>query len=195
MTGMYVTWRSDSATEDCFRVGSNSRCFCGQLFSAHTGKDKSCEKTGCKKFQFIPRRPEEVGMHWLPRRKDFNINKWRPSCKCKHSHEEHHPNRPMKCKKCACFGFQSDFVCIACDRPFEEHFTYFENEKERLAQGKPIRRDFYPLASHPEIQAETMKKLGIDGRTAEERLIAEIEEEKKESDDNVTSTGIPLRRG
>jgi hypothetical protein len=45
-----------------------------------------------------------------------------------------------------------------------------------------VRRDFYPLAKHPEIQAETMKKLGIDGRSAEERLIAELEEEKKEGE-------------
>ena len=133
-------------------------------------------------------------MHWLPRRKDFNLAKWRPGCKCKHNHEEHAPNRPHKCKKCACFGFQSDFCCLSCDRPYEEHFTYFETEKERTAAGKPVRQDFLPLANHPEIQAETMKKLGIDGRTAEERLIAELEEEKKESE-GVSSTGIPLKAG
>ena len=34
-SGMYITWRSPMAKDDCFRVGTNSRCFCGHLFSAH----------------------------------------------------------------------------------------------------------------------------------------------------------------
>ena len=131
MSGIYITWRSDTAKEDCFRVGTNSRCFCGHGFTKHEGKKKACKDCDCKAFAFIPRRPEEIGMHWLPRRKDFNINTWRPNCKCKHSHIEHKPNRPTKCKKCSCFGFDSDFCCISCDRPYEEHFTYIETEKER----------------------------------------------------------------
>ena len=45
-------------------------------------------------------------------------------------------------------------------------------------QGKPVGRDYYPLASNPEIQRETMKKLGIDGRSAEERFIDEMNEER-----------------
>ena len=50
MSGEYVTWRSDSATEDCFRVGSNSKCFCGHMYTAHQNKNHSCEKCPCKKF-------------------------------------------------------------------------------------------------------------------------------------------------
>merc|ERR1711908_149313 len=91
MSGIYMTWKSESATEDCFRIGANSRCFCGCLFKDHNqvfGKKKfqtNCKNcANCKEFKFIPRRPEEVGQHWLPRRKGFDINTWRPSCKlCK----------------------------------------------------------------------------------------------------------------
>jgi hypothetical protein len=30
--GIYVTWVSEASKDDCFRVGSQSRCFCGHLF-------------------------------------------------------------------------------------------------------------------------------------------------------------------
>jgi len=33
--GVYVTWKSDTAKDDCFRVGKSSKCFCGHLFSSH----------------------------------------------------------------------------------------------------------------------------------------------------------------
>jgi hypothetical protein len=105
----------------------------------------------------MPRRPEEVGMWWLPRRKGFNVNTWRASCKCKHTHVEHKANRPNKCQQCSCYQFESDFACIGCDQKAEEHSTLYETEKEREAQGKPIRQEYYPLASNPEIQRETMK--------------------------------------
>ena len=136
-------------------------------------------------------------MHWLPRRKDFDITKWYPPCKCKHTNIQHKPNKPTKCSKCACFGFTSDFCCISCDRPFEEHYTLIESEKERIQLGKPVGMEHWPLASHPEIQAETMKKLGIDGRSAEQRFIDEIQEEKKlqeriDAGPYESSMGIPM---
>ena len=46
-----------------------------------------CEKCECKQFKWIPRRPEEVGMYWLVRRKGFDVTKWRAPCKCKHGHD------------------------------------------------------------------------------------------------------------
>lgn len=67
MSGIYITWRSEQATDDCFRVGSSSKCFCGHLHSSHekklTAKKQitKCTKCECKEFAFIPRRPEEVG--------------------------------------------------------------------------------------------------------------------------------------
>ena len=77
--GIYVTWRSATSKEDCFRVGSNSRCFCGHMFPEHDlsitkkAQKTQCTSCPCKGFKFIPRRPEEVGMDWLPRRKGFNV--------------------------------------------------------------------------------------------------------------------------
>ena len=206
-SGVYITWRSEQAKDDCFRVGSNSKCFCGHLHSSHekklTAKKQvtNCTKCECKGFAFIPRRPEEVGQWWLPRRKGFNINTWRPSCTCKHTHEEHKPNRPTKCTKCSCFGFTSDFCCLGCDQKFEEHETIYETEKERQQLGKPIREAYYPLASTPEIQKETMKKLGLDGRSYEEKLIEELKQEEEEKQgayqvaNRVSSQGIPLKPG
>jgi len=67
---------------------------------------------------------------------------------------------------------------------YEEHETLYETEQERNALRKPIRDDFMPLATSPEIQKETMIKLGMDPRSEEERLMEELrlergEEEKK----------------
>ena len=67
--GIYVTWKSPAMKEDqCFRIGSESKCFCGHLFKAHektilkNGRVKNnCNSCDCKAFQFIPRRPEEIG--------------------------------------------------------------------------------------------------------------------------------------
>jgi hypothetical protein len=87
----------------------------------------------------------------MPRRKGFNINTWKPSCKCKHTHVEHTPLRPHKCTTCGCGGFVGDFVCLSCDRRYEEHMTVYELEMERKADKKPIRDAYMPLASTPEI--------------------------------------------
>lgn len=138
-SGIYVTWKSEGSPEDqCFRVGSDSKCFCGHLFKSHekivpkNGKVKnSCNKCECKAFNFIPRRPEEIGMHWLPRRKGFNINTWGAPCNCQHSHAEHKAVRPNGCKTCGCYSFTSDFACISCNKKYEEHETLYETEKER----------------------------------------------------------------
>ncbi len=43
---------------------------------------------------------------------------------------------------------------------------------------KPVREAFLPLASNPEIQYETMKKLGIDARSPEQKYLDEIREEE-----------------
>ena len=157
-TGIYVTWKSLQQREDqCFRVGRDSRCFCGHLFKLHdktflkNGRVKNdCSKCECKGFQFIPRRPEEVGQHWLPRRKGFNINTWGAPCICKHSHLEHTPTPPYRCNTCQCANFISDFACLSCDRKFEDHETIYETEKERKLERKTIREDYMPLALNPE---------------------------------------------
>ena len=92
----------------------------------------------------------------------------------------------------------SDFCCISCDQKFEEHYTLYETEKERQMAGKPVREEYYPLASNPEIQKETFKKLGLDTRSYEERLIEELKEEEKQGQvvqQQHSSLGIPLKQG
>ncbi len=157
-SGLYVTWRSPASKDDCFRVGSNSRCFCGHMFTEHEiplshkkVSKTNCSTCPCKGFKFIPRRPEEVGMDWLPRRKGFNVLQWRPSCKCKHTHEEHQPTASNKCKSCSCFSFVSDFCCISCDRPYEEHETLYEFEDERKLNKLPTGELFRPLSKDPDV--------------------------------------------
>lgn len=157
MNGIYVTWISDNAKEDCFRIGTNSKCFCGHLFKDHqkiltkTQQKNNCTTCDCKAFSFIPRRPEEIGQGHLPRRKGFDINTWRASCVCKHTHEEHSAVGPHKCATCGCYDFQSDFCCISCDRKYESHVTLWETEKERQMAGKKIREAYLPLSDNPDI--------------------------------------------
>ena len=86
--------------------------------------------------------------------------------------------RPHKCKSCSCYDFVSDFCCLSCDKKFEDHETLYETEKERQQQGKPIRDQYLPLAQNPQVQKEVMKKLGIDGRSAEERFRDELQMEE-----------------
>uniref|UniRef100_A0A7S3VH60 Protein FAM221A n=1 Tax=Dunaliella tertiolecta TaxID=3047 RepID=A0A7S3VH60_DUNTE len=155
-TGMYVTFRS-SPRMDCTRVGPHSKCFCGHLYSEHSFISKKsvyprCHNCECTGFQFIPRRPEEVGDWWLVRRKGFNVHTWRAKCKCGHSHEEHHPTR-KRCQ-CGCPQFQSNFACLACDKKWEDHETFFETTADRMAAGLPVGDAFRPLMGDEEIRGQ-----------------------------------------
>lgn len=87
--------------------------------------------------------------------------------------------RPHKCK-CGCYNFESDFCCISCDQKYEDHETLWETEAERRAARKATGQAYYPLADHPDIQKETLLKLGIDSRTPEQRFLDEMKEESKE---------------
>mmetsp|Transcript_35843 Transcript_35843/g.113327 ORF Transcript_35843/g.113327 Transcript_35843/m.113327 type:complete len:305 (+) Transcript_35843:57-971(+) len=131
-TGVYTVWRNIETKQECTRVGPNSRCFCGHLHKSHAEgggqcngpKDTAC---ACKYFEFIPRRPEEVGEWWLPRRKGFDVTQWRAKCRCKHSHSDHMggANIMRRCTApdCGCSCFQSDFLCVVCDRRAHPHPT------------------------------------------------------------------------
>ncbi|CAJ1350110.1 unnamed protein product [Effrenium voratum] len=88
-------WRNASSCHDfCGRIGPMSRCFCGHDYGAHAwskGRKElrpACSSCHCKGFRYMPRRPEEIGEWWLPRRKGFDVRIWRAKCKCHHSHEE-----------------------------------------------------------------------------------------------------------
>lgn len=68
-------------------MGKLSKCYCGHAFPQHNdsffGKKQNttCQKCPCKRFAYVPARPEECGMYWLVRRKDFDVNTWRAPCK------------------------------------------------------------------------------------------------------------------
>ncbi|CAH8570866.1 unnamed protein product [Schistosoma bovis] len=163
-TGIYVAWRPIDKPwnqQDCQRVCSTSRCFCGHSLNQHEAFSVNkafpkCNQTGCscKGFKFVPSRPEEVGEFWLTRRNDFDGNSYRVKCKCKHTHEEHVADLvPYRCKvkRCNCSGFSSAFLCAACDKHWHEHQTVFETEMERKAEGRPVGEGWIPFAELPEL--------------------------------------------
>ncbi|XP_075415613.1 protein FAM221B [Tenrec ecaudatus] len=143
-TGLYIGWRCPHYLWDCFRIGDESRCFCGHLLKEHriiSGISVPCGVSQCRclMFCFIPSRPEEVGEFWLTRRATFNPKAWRAQCRCKHSHEDHLAtgSHPCRHQGCCCRFFESNFLCAACDRRWEEHETFFETEEARRRGGRP----------------------------------------------------------
>uniref|UniRef100_A0A8C5P2H1 Protein FAM221B n=1 Tax=Jaculus jaculus TaxID=51337 RepID=A0A8C5P2H1_JACJA len=142
-TGLYIGWRCPHYLWDCFQIGNKSKCFCGHLLKQHQiASDISvpCSVSQCRclMFCFIPSRPEEVGEFWLKRRSTFNPIAWRAQCRCKHSHEEHAATgaHPCRHRGCCCSFFESNFLCAACDRRWEEHETFFETEETRRRGGR-----------------------------------------------------------
>lgn len=156
-TRLYVSYRLPNQNWDCIRVSSQHKCFCGCLLAAHekfTGKQNMlrCETAGCKckRFAFIPSRPEDVGEFWFQRRKNFDVSTYRVKCKCKHAHDQHDPTL-FNCRQCGCGAFHSAFLCAACDRHWEEHETFFETERERRDGKMPYGQDFVPFNDHEEL--------------------------------------------
>eukprot|EP00128_Syssomonas_multiformis_P018222 Colp12_sorted_trinity150504_noHs@14381 len=161
-TGLYIVWRNTVGTapqtEECARVGPSSRCFCDHAFSVHDSTKKviPCTTQGCdcKRFLYIPSRPEEIGEWWLPRRRGFNVHTWRASCRCKHSHAQHNIKFARRCKVpgCPCGAFSSAFTCLTCSEHWEDHDTVIETEKERRMAGRSIGEAFIPLSGTPKLQ-------------------------------------------
>ncbi|XP_074052320.1 protein FAM221B isoform X1 [Macrotis lagotis] len=142
-SGLYIGWRCPHYLWDCYRIGNESKCFCGHLLSQHriiSDISVPCTKTACRcqMFCFIPSRPEEVGEFWLQKRSGFDPKAWRALCRCKHNHEEHLATGSHACRHrgCQCNFFQSNFLCAACDRRWEEHETFFESEEKRKQRGR-----------------------------------------------------------
>ncbi|XP_069061765.1 protein FAM221B isoform X4 [Pleurodeles waltl] len=145
--GIYVGWRCPEYNWDCFRLGDESKCFCGHLLKQHqsytgTSVKVPCavQRCRCPAYSFIPSRPEEIGEMWLRKRKDFDISAWRAKCRCSHTHEEHRPlgGHACRAKDCRCQFFESNFLCAACDRKWEAHQTYFETTEMRRKSKLPF---------------------------------------------------------
>uniref|UniRef100_A0A8D1R125 Family with sequence similarity 221 member B n=1 Tax=Sus scrofa TaxID=9823 RepID=A0A8D1R125_PIG len=152
-TGLYIGWRCPHYLWDCFRIGEESKCFCGHLLREHQiisdiSVPCSVGQCRCLVFCFIPSRPEEVGEFWLKRRATFDPRAWRAQCRCKHSHEDHAATGSHSCRVrgCCCSCFESNFLCAACDRRWEEHETFFETEETRRRGGRPHGADHTPFA-------------------------------------------------
>ncbi|XP_060119499.1 protein FAM221B [Heteronotia binoei] len=159
-TGLYIGWRCPEYLWDCFRVGDESKCFCGHLLKQHQiyverRATVPCTLPQCKcpTFTFVPSRPEEVGEFWLKRRTGFDPAAWRAKCRCKHTHEDHAPlgSRACEAPGCSCGAFASSFLCAACDRCWEEHETFFESEETRRKGGRPYGEAYLPFAEMPEL--------------------------------------------
>ena len=64
---IYVTWRGKNDSE-CTRIGPDSTCFCGHSYDKHRidmrRNNFPCIEGGCscKRFEYIPTRPEECGV-------------------------------------------------------------------------------------------------------------------------------------
>ncbi|XP_031801205.1 protein FAM221B isoform X8 [Sarcophilus harrisii] len=156
---LYIGWRCPHYLWDCYRIGNESKCFCGHLLANHrivSDISVPCTKTACRcqMFCFIPSRPEEVGEFWLQKRSGFDPKAWRALCRCKHNHEEHLATGSHACRHrgCQCNFFQSNFLCAACDRRWEEHETFFESEETRRQGGRPIGADCIPFAEKPALR-------------------------------------------
>ncbi|XP_026540742.1 protein FAM221B [Notechis scutatus] len=164
-TGLYIGWRCPEYLWDCFRVGDESKCFCGHLLKLHQVYVEKratvpCTVAGCRcqGFLFVPSCPEEVGEFWLRRRTGFDVAAWRAKCRCAHTHEEHAPTGARACcvRGCSCMAFTSSFLCAACDRRWEEHETFFESEETRRRGGRPYGEAYLPFVELPELRGAVL---------------------------------------
>lgn len=161
--GIYVVWRLmekprlHGANNDfCCRIGARHRCFCGHPFANHQApmpgrggsltQNHPCQDCGCKSFKYVPNEPEEIGEGWLTRRNNWDPAKWSAKCRCDHGHLAHDP-ATLTCRSCGCCGFNSHFLCVVCDMPWEAHMTVYETESERHKAGFPVRQDYFPLSN------------------------------------------------
>ena len=173
-TGVYVGWRAPDQKWDCIRVADDSFCFCGHKLDVHKPYENSksrvpCLADGCscKLFRFIPSRPEDVGEFWLKRRRNFDASKWRAKCRCKHAHTDHKVTGLMGCKQqgCRCRQFESNFLCAACDKHWEEHETFFDTDAMRKKQGLPYGNEYFPFAELPSLRNMSLTGNARDGST------------------------------
>jgi hypothetical protein len=61
---------------------------------------------------------------------------------------------------CGCRKFDSNFLCAACDKHWEEHETFFDTEDERRAKKMPTGADYLPFAEIPTLR--NMVLTGVD---------------------------------
>lgn len=160
-TGLYGVWRGPNPGADfCARIGPFTRCFCGHSYQEHKWTKSmkelapACSNCSCKRFKYVPCRPEEAGEYWLPRRRGFDVSLWSAKCRCGESHEAHDPNHltcPRGKRSSPSGQYDSAWECVSCNKKWQEHETVFELEQERQSAGLPVRHAFFPMAEQPEM--------------------------------------------
>ena len=73
------------------------------------GEEKAEGRLDLLELQLLRARMEQ---HLTPSARGACHDQWKAKCKCKCGSDEHHDIPPYRCKKCACGGFQSDFLCV-----------------------------------------------------------------------------------
>ena len=53
---------------------------------------------------------------------------------------------------CGCRAFQSNFLCAACDKHWEQHETFFETERERKEKKLPYGDQYKPFNELAELK-------------------------------------------
>jgi hypothetical protein len=162
-----VSHYDPSSPVECGRISSKDTCICGHTLLNHKSvvaqpksskvlRPPQCLKCRtCRFFRYVPSRPEEVGMGYLCRRKQFSLKEFQerlrkaPDTYCclicnrlgKHilvlicvlrwiltcKYARHH---------CVLFSKVSD------------HETLFETREERVLGDKPVDESFFPLHEH-----------------------------------------------
>ena len=69
---------------------------------------------------------------------ETTLQVWIYRCRCKHTCEDHSPNFPLRCRKCSCMDFTSNFACLTCDGSWEDHDVMYETGDERKMLGKAV---------------------------------------------------------
>ncbi|CAD2220192.1 Protein FAM221A/B, putative [Angomonas deanei] len=195
---IYIVWRlfgaprlSGANNDFCCRIGPVHRCFCGHSLRQHATPSKSshgftqkhaCQAEGCACacYRYVPNEPEEIGEGFLSRRQGFNPKTWSAKCQCQHGHLAHDP-KTQKCSACGCGFFQSNFLCVVCDCPWEDHSTVFETEEERERQSLPVREAYFPLVNLDwELRAQVLSD-PTGGGLLSPRSFAPIDGEQRRS--------------
>lgn len=107
-----------------------------------------CSFPGCRcpRFEFVPTFPEEIGESWLPKRPGFDLEAYRPCCRCNHQANVHDVGRPgAPCRQCGCGGWIARYQCAACDGIGPDHTIEVEGEKERAQAGRTYGQAYLPF--------------------------------------------------
>ena len=141
--------------------------------------DLSCAQSGCgcERFAFIPSLPEQLSVAHDVESLERKGVKWSAWCKCGHSHMRHKVGKSTSCQDPKCVGcprYRSAWLCVACDKKWEEHVTVVETGKERRAAGRPCNIHFLPFSYNKKLQKAILDdELKQFGRTRYGHLIAD----------------------